>query len=56
MDIGYFWKHQPERSLATDRYDEYKKDKHRLTIMVCANADGAEKVPSWIIGKAANPR
>lgn len=33
-----------------------KKNKERLTAMVCANMDGTEKLPLLIIGKSANPR
>ena len=55
MFIVYFWK-QPDRSLATDRHEGFKKNKNHLTVMLCANADGSDKVPSWIIGESANPR
>ncbi|MBA0765360.1 hypothetical protein Gotri_014572, partial [Gossypium trilobum] len=27
-----------------------KKDKERLTVLVCCNGDGSDKVPFWVIG------
>lgn len=33
-----------------------KKDKERITIVVCCNGDGSDKVPLWVIDKYANPR
>ena len=42
--IGYFWKQQSDRSLATERHEGFQKNKNRLTIMVCTNADRSDKV------------
>ena len=33
-----------------------KQDKERLTVAICCNEDGSEKLPLWIIGKYAKPR
>ena len=33
-----------------------KKNKERLTAMICSNMDGSDKLPLLVIGKAANPR
>ncbi|CAG8742791.1 2285_t:CDS:2 [Rhizophagus irregularis] len=47
---------QPDRTLATRRISGRKKNKERLSIALCANADGSHKLPPLIIGKYANPR
>ncbi|KAJ0034129.1 hypothetical protein Pint_25249 [Pistacia integerrima] len=51
-----FYRLQPHHSLATKQLEGKKQDKERLTIVVCCNEDGSEKIPLWIIGKYANPR
>lgn len=33
-----------------------KRSKERVTVLVCGNADGSDKWPLWVIGKAKNPR
>ncbi|KAH1266212.1 ARS-binding protein 1 [Glycine max] len=35
---------------------EENKIKKRLTVVICCNEDGFEKIPLWIIGKYAKPR
>ena len=47
---------EPDRTLATRRLSGRKKNKERLSIALCANADGSHKLPPLIIGKYANPR
>ncbi|CAB5376754.1 unnamed protein product [Rhizophagus irregularis] len=47
---------QPDRTLATKQLSERKKSKERLSVALCANADGSHKLPPLIIGKYANPR
>jgi len=42
--------------LATRRLAGRKKDKERLSIALCANADGSHKLTPLVIGKYANPR
>jgi hypothetical protein len=42
--------------LATRRLSGRKKNKERLSIALCTNADGSHKLPPLIIGKYANPR
>ncbi|MBA0624748.1 hypothetical protein Godav_010042 [Gossypium davidsonii] len=38
-----------DHSLATKQLEGRKKDKERLTVVVCCNGDGANKVPLWVI-------
>ena len=46
----------PDRGLADKRSSGVKGDKVRLTYLFTANADGSEKLPPLIIGKALKPR
>jgi hypothetical protein len=55
-ETGLFWKLQPDRSLATKQTSGGKKSKDRITIALCANGDGSEKLNPWIIGRSKNPR
>jgi hypothetical protein len=47
---------EPNRTLATKRLSGHKKNKERLSVALCASADGSHKLPPLIIGKYANPR
>lgn len=47
---------EPDRTLATRRLSGRKKSKERLSIALCANADGSHKLHPLVIGKYANPR
>ncbi|KAK1562050.1 hypothetical protein Q3G72_005338 [Acer saccharum] len=55
-ETGLFFRLEVDHSLATKQLEGRKKDKERITIAVCCNGDGSDKVPLWIIGKNANPR
>jgi len=55
-ETGLFWKSTPERGLATQQIAGTKQKKDRITLHFCCNADGSDKLPLWIIGKALNPR
>ena len=45
-ETGLFWKLQPDRSLATKQTSGGKKSKDRITVALCTNGDGSEKLPS----------
>ena len=47
---------RPTRTLATSRLGGFKQSKERLTVAVCANADGSHKVGLYVIGTAKKPR
>ncbi|XP_074377759.1 CENP-B homolog protein 2-like [Apium graveolens] len=51
-----FYRLEADHSLATKQLEGRKKDKERITIVVCCNGDGSNKVPLWVIGKYAKPR
>ena len=55
-ETGLFYRLEPDRSLATQRLSGRKKNKERLTIALCANADGSHKLDPLIIGQSAKPR
>ena len=55
-ETGLFFRLQAHHFLTTTQLKGRKQDKERLTIVICYNEDGSEKVPLWIIGKYAKPR
>lgn len=57
-ETGIFFRMLPDKTLEFKDVKCHggKKNKERLTAMVCANMDGTEKLPLLIIGKSANPR
>ena len=55
-ETALFYRMESDRGLATKRLEGRKKDKERLTVVACTNANGTDKVPLWIIGKFASPR
>ncbi|XP_022893755.1 CENP-B homolog protein 2-like [Olea europaea var. sylvestris] len=54
-ETGLFYRWEADHSLATKQLEGCKKDKERITVVVCCNGDGSDKVPFWVIGKYANP-
>ncbi|XP_022852907.1 CENP-B homolog protein 2-like [Olea europaea var. sylvestris] len=44
-----FYRLEADHSLATKQLERRKKDKERITVVVCCNGDGSDKVPLWII-------
>ena len=58
-ETGLFFKSIPERTLAgagEKAAKGFKRNKERLTVLVCANASGTHKVKLLVIGKFKNPR
>jgi hypothetical protein len=50
-----FYRMQADNSLATRQLEGHKQNKERITITVCYNIDGSNKLPLWIIGKSFCP-
>jgi DDE superfamily endonuclease len=46
----------PDRGLSDRKHSGVKGKKIRLTYALTSNADGSEKLPAFVIGKAARPR
>ena len=58
-ESGLYYRCLPDKTLASGDEKEapgMKKQKDRVTLMFCANADGTHKIPLLIIGKFQNPR
>ncbi|GBM70533.1 Tigger transposable element-derived protein 4 [Araneus ventricosus] len=57
-ETGLFYNLLSSKTLAikSDSCHGGKKNKERLTALLCANADGSEKLPPLIIGKSKKPR
>ena len=46
----------PNQTLATKPVKGKKKDKEQITVLLCTNATGTDKLQPLVIGKSANPR
>lgn len=55
-ETGLFYRMEPSKSLGTKSLKGRKKDKDRITIGLCANMDGSEKLEPIVIGKSIKPR
>ena len=54
-ETAFFYQLIPDRSLATQLWEGGKQSKHRMTVAVCTNAIGTDKVLLWFIGKHLHP-
>ena len=57
-ETGLFFRLGPNRTLASrnDKAKGIKKDKERVTVLLCCNATGTKKLKPFVIGKFKNPR
>ena len=57
-ETGLFFKLTPDKTLEfkSVQCQGGKRSKERITVMVCANMSGTDKLPLLVIGKYANPR
>lgn len=55
-ETGLFYKYMPDKSLMSQSRPGTKQDKARITVHLCTNADGSDKLPPWFVSKAAHPR
>ncbi|XP_071497551.1 tigger transposable element-derived protein 6-like [Diadema antillarum] len=57
-ETGLFYRMTPDKTLAYKGQECHgaKLSKDRLTVMLCANMDGSEKMKPLVIGKSKNPR
>jgi len=55
-ETGLFWKMLLSRGLLSQPRPGMKKDKARISLALCTNATGTDRLPIWIIGKAKTPR
>ncbi len=56
-EFGLFFKLMPNKSLVCkgEKCSGGKLSKERLTVLLCANSDGSEKLPPLVIGKSVKP-
>ncbi|KAI0994891.1 hypothetical protein K3495_g13288 [Podosphaera aphanis] len=55
-ETGLFYRISPDQNISARQTEGMKKDKTRITILFCANADGSEKFPPLFLGKSQGPR
>ncbi len=55
-ETGLFFRLGPNRTLATGAVKGTKKKKDRLTVALCCNATGTDKLTPLVIGKSKRPR
>jgi hypothetical protein len=55
-ETAFFYKFMPRCSYVLNAAPALKQDKSRVTVVVCTNANGTEKLPLLFVGKSANPR
>lgn len=57
-ETGLFWKCLPDKTMSVkgEKCSGGKKSKERITVLVCANMSGSEKLPLLVIGRFAKPR
>lgn len=54
-ETGLFWRLAPSTGLSSQRRGGIKKDKARISLALCCNANGTERMPPFVIGKARIP-
>ena len=55
-ETGLFFRLEPNKTLATGTVSGTRKCKQRITVALCCNADGTDKLQPLVIAKAARPR
>ena len=55
-ETGLFYRLSGDLCLSTKQLEGKVQSKQRLSIAICCNADGSEKLEIWVIGKYQNPR
>ena len=55
-ETGLFYCMAPDRTIASRQMEGMKKSKTRMTVALCANADGTEKLEPFFIGHYLKPR
>jgi hypothetical protein len=55
-ETGLYWRKSPASGLASEKRPGIKRDKTRITLVVCVNFTGSHRLPIWVIGKSQRPR
>jgi len=56
LTLAKHFQFQADNSLTTKQLEGRKQNKEQLTLVLCCNEDGSDKLPLWVIGKYKNPR
>lgn len=52
-EIGLFWRQSPK--LSTQSQPGRRRDKSRVSLVICCNCTGSDRLPLWIIGRTKAP-
>ena len=55
-ETGFFYRLEPDATLAIGPVKGKKKNKERITVGLCSNATGADKLKPLLIARAKRPR
>jgi hypothetical protein len=55
LTLAKHFQFQADNSLVTKQLEGRKLNKERLTLALCCNEDGSDKLPLWVIKKYKNP-
>ena len=55
-ETGLFFRMPPSKSLASGPRHGTKQFKDRITVALCTNVDGSDRMKPWVIGKSMKPR
>lgn len=55
-ETALFWRRSPSGGLSTQTIPGQKKDKSRVSLIICTNATGTQRLHIWVIGQSARPR
>lgn len=55
-ETGLYWKKIPDQSLLTQSIPGQKKEKERISALLCCNSDISDRLPIWFIGTAKKPK
>lgn len=55
-ELGLFWRSAVNQGLLSSATPGRKQDKSRISIAVCCNSTGSDRLPIWFIGHAQKPR
>jgi len=56
LTLANHFQFQADNSLAIKQLEGHKQNKERLTLALCCNGNGSDKLPLWVIEKYKNPR
>jgi hypothetical protein len=55
-ETGLYWRSTFSTGLSSEPTPGRKKDKSRISVVLCTNCTGTDRVPPWFLGHAKQPR